>query len=363
MRKISYLLIVITALTACSEPFKRGDDGLEYKIIADGNGEKVKYGNYMQLHIAQYYATGKKDSLISDSRTAIPAFEILDSVRTPMPYFKILSQLRKGDSLVIRVLSDTLFKKNPESMPPFIKKGHMLITTVKMLNFFISKEQSDSARQGEITIAEKKQTEKDALTIKGDDKTLNDYFAKNNIKVVKAPMGTYVEIIKPGTGKNIDTSVVVKTNYTGRLMNGTRPFDSNTDSTFGHLEPLFVNMTKDPSLGITVIQGWNDGLTLLNKGAKAKFYIPSALGYGSRGMGQDIPANSILFFDIEVVDILNREQAAKAVGEERRKMEAMQQMQQQMQQMQQQQQQQQQPQQQGQPQQQQSQQPQPQQPN
>ncbi len=358
MRKISYLmLLAVVALSACSQSFKKGDEGLEYKIIPEGKGEKVKYGNYMQLHIGQYYATGKKDSLISDSRTGIPAFEMLDSVRTPMPYFKILSQLRKGDSLVIRVLADSLFKKSPESMPPFIKKGHLLTTTVKMINFFATQAEADSARQAEIAIAEKMQVEKDALTIKADDKTLNDYFTKNNIKTVKAPSGTYVEIIKPGTGSNVDTNVVVKTNYTGRLINGTKAFDSNTDSTFNHVEPFLVNMTKDPSLGGGVIKGWNDGLTLLNKGAKAKFYIPSALAYGSRGMGQEIPANSILVFDIEVVDILNREQAMKSVTEQRKKMEIMQQMQMQMQQQMQQQQQQQ-----GQPQQPQQGQPQPQQP-
>ena len=340
MRKISYLmLLAVVSLSACTESFKKGDDGLEYKIVANGKGEKVKYGNYMELHIGQYYQTGTKDSLISDSRTGIPAFEMLDSVRTPMPYFKILSQLRKGDSLVIRVLADSIFKKNPESMPPFIKKGHMLVTTVKLINFFTTKEEADKVRSAEMAQAEIKQKAKDALTILEDEKTLNTYFAKNNIKAVKAPLGTYVEMIKSGSGSNVDTNVVVKTNYTGRILNGTKAFDSNTDSAFSHVEPFLVNMTKDQTLGGGVIPGWNDGLTLLNKGSKAKFYIPSALAYGSRGMGQDIPANSILVFDIEVVDILNRQQAGLVVAEQRKKMEAMQQMQMQMQQMQQQQQQ------------------------
>ena len=85
-------------------------------------------------------------------------------------------------------------------------------------------------------------------------------------------------------------------------------FDSNTDPSKGHVEPFNVNMTSDRSLGGMVIRGWTDGLTLLNKGAKAKFYIPSSLAYGSRPSAE-IPANSILTFDIEVVDILNREQA------------------------------------------------------
>ncbi len=324
--------MAVVLFSACKESFKKGGEGIEYKIIKDGTGDKIKYGNYMELHIAQYYNTGTKDSLIQDSRTSIPAFEMLDSVRTPMAYFKILSEMRKGDSAVIRIPSDTVFKSNPESMPPFIKKGHMLLTTIKMVNFFATKEQADSARQAAIVVAEKAIAAKDALTIKADDKTLTDYFAKNNIQVQKAPGGTYVQILQPGTGSNIDTSVVVRTNYTGRLMNGTKAFDSNTDSTFGHVEPLLVNMTNDPSLGSPVIKGWNDGLTLLNKGAKAKFYVPSALGYGARGMGQDIPANSILVFDIEVVDVLNRQQAAGYVAEQRKKMEAMQMLQQQMQQ-------------------------------
>ncbi|MEO6584145.1 MAG: FKBP-type peptidyl-prolyl cis-trans isomerase [Ferruginibacter sp.] len=338
MKKIlSVMVVTALLLSACTEPFKKGDEGLEYKIISKGKGEQVKYGNFMELHIGQYYNTGKKDSLLSDSRTGIPAFEILDSVRTPMAYYKILSQLRQGDSVVIRVSADTIFKKNPESRPAFIKVGHFLITTVKLQNIYLTKEQADSARQAAIAIAEKVMAEKDALTIKADDKTLTDYFAKNNIKVSRAPQGTYVEIIQPGSGNNIDTSVVVKTNYTGKLMNATKAFDSNTDSTFGHMEPLLVNMTKDPSLGGPLIKGWNDGLLLLNKGAKAKFYVPSALGYGSRGMGQEIPPASILVFDIEVVDILNRLDAVKAVETERKKMEMMQMMQQQMMQQQQQQ--------------------------
>ncbi len=343
MRKFSYvMLMAAVTLSACSsESFKKGDEGLEYKIISDGKGEAVKYGEFMELHIGQYYATGKKDSLISDSRTSIPAYETLDSVRTPAAYYKILSKLRKGDSLVIRVLADSLFKKNPESMPPFIHKGHMLLTTVKVLNIFKTKEQADSARQVAIGIAEKLQQEKDAVTMVSDTKALNDYFAKNNITVVKAPKGTFVQILQPGSGSNIDTSNVVKTNYTGRVFNSTKAFDSNIDTAFGHVEPFLVNMTNDQALGGSVIPGWNDGLTLLNKGAKAKFYIPAALAYGSRGMGKDIPENSILVFDIEVVDVLNKAQASKEVEAKRKQMEAMQQMQMQMQQQMQQQQQQQ----------------------
>jgi hypothetical protein len=48
-------------------------------------------------------------------------------------------------------------------------------------------------------------------------------------------------------------------------------------------------------------------MTFLNKGAVAKFYIPSTLAYGKQGSGSDIKPNSILIFDIEVLDVLNKE--------------------------------------------------------
>ena len=138
MKKISFVAALsVLALTACKESFKKGDNGLEYKIISSGKGELIGYGHFMQIHVAQYYNNGKSDSLLSDSRTSPQGsmVEILDSLSTPPQYFKILRQLKKGDSLVIRQLTDSAFRTNPESMPPFFKKGHYLITTVKMENF------------------------------------------------------------------------------------------------------------------------------------------------------------------------------------------------------------------------------------
>lgn len=326
MKKISFVAALsVLALTACKESFKKGDNGLEYKIISSGKGELIGYGHFMQIHVAQYYNNGKSDSLLSDSRTSPQGsmVEILDSLTTPPQYFKILRQLKKGDSLVIRQLTDSAFRTNPESMPPFFKKGHYLITTVKMENYYKDRAQADSARNKGMEQAQVKQKSLAAEQLVKDDKTLTEFFTKNNIKAGKAPLGTYVEITTPGTGANIDTSVVVKTNYTGKTMEG-KTFDSNTDPKFNHVQPFLVNMTSDPSLGGGVIPGWTDGLKLLNKGAKAKFYIPSSLAYGAQGAGADIKPNSILIFDIEVVDILNKAQASVAAELERKKMEDMQ---------------------------------------
>ena len=272
----------------------------------------------MQIHVGQYYNTGRVDSVLSDTRTTSgPLMERMDSASIPPAYYEILSQLKSKDSLVIRIVTDSAFQKSPQGMPPGFKKGHYLITKVKVVNVFTDQRSADSARVYEMQAASRRDSLKTIEMGAKDDKTLLEYFKKNNIKVQKSPMGTYVEIIRQGTGPQIDTNVVVSTNYTGRTMDG-KMFDSNTDPAKGHVEPFNVNLTSDRSLGGSVIKGWTDGLKLLNEGTQAKFYIPSSLAYGARSTG-DIPPHAILIFDIEVLKVYNREEAKKIAKEDMEK--------------------------------------------
>jgi len=328
MRKISsLLLLVIVIFSACNQPsFKKGKDNLEYKILPNGSGPKVQNNDFMQFNFATYYNNGKSDSLLKDSRTdGVPAIEMINEKSTPAAYFEVLKQLRKGDSVVFRILTDSAYKQ--QQLPPFFKKGHYLFTTIKVLNIFKSREEADSARNAGMALKEKRDSLNAIAQLAKDDKILTDYFAKNHISnVQKAPKGTYVEIIQPGTGNNIDTSVVAKVNYTGKKLDGT-VFDSNTDpSKPDRMKPLKVNTTTipNPAFGTSVILGWTDGLKLLNKGAKARFYIPSPLAYGPEGPGGPIGANEILIFDIEVVDVLTKAQSIAEAEVENKKMEAMQ---------------------------------------
>ena len=317
MRKISLFgAMALVLFSACQQNFKKGEKGLEYKIFSDNkSGPTVKMGEFMQVQLCQIYNNGKKDSVMNDTRnTSGPVIESMDTASIPPAYFKILSQLRKGDSLVLRLLTDSMFSQSPGSMPPYFQKGKYFITTAKVMNIFQTREQVDSAVKGEMALAQIKDSLKNIPILAKDTKILQDYFTKNKINALKAPLGTYVEIIKPGTGAIIDTSVVVKTNYTGRTLAG-KMFDSNTDTSKGHVEPFMVNMTDDVTLGRGVIKGWTDGMKLLSKGAVAKFYIPSTLAYGSQQVSAEILPNSILIFDIEVVDVLSRQQTKDLMEE------------------------------------------------
>ncbi len=325
MRKISsFMLLAAVVFTSCNPSFKKGKDGLEYKIITSGSGPTIQYGDYMQLHFATFYNNGTKDSLMNDSRTqGAPMLEILDSISTPPAYFEILKQLKKGDSVTIRILTDSAFKKTPEQMPPFFKKGHYILTTLKIMNIFKTKEAADSARNASMIEMQKMDSVNAITQNSTDEKIIKDYLTANKINAVKSPLGVYVEIIEPGSGSNIDTSVIVKINYTGKTLDG-KMFDSNTDPAKGHVEPLNANLTNDPSLGMNVIIGWKDGLTMLKKGSKARFFIPSSLAYGKQGAGADIPPYAVLMFDIDVLDVMSKSQAKTEVEEQNKKMQDMQ---------------------------------------
>jgi peptidyl-prolyl cis-trans isomerase A (cyclophilin A) len=52
-----------------------------------------------------------------------------------------------------------------------------------------------------------------------------------------------------------------------------------------------------------VIEGWDEGIALLQVGDKARFVIPAHLGYGAYGAGGVIPPHATLIFDVELIDV------------------------------------------------------------
>jgi FKBP-type peptidyl-prolyl cis-trans isomerase len=259
----------------------------------------------------------------------IAPIQMFDSVNTPMAYYKILKQLRKGDSLIIRQLTDTAFRDSQRGMPPFMKKGKYIYTHVKLVNIFETQPEADSANRAERAVAKprifKKQLEEIEKEIvkykdqrKIDDKIIVDYLAKNNIKAEKANWGTYVLVTKEGTGEKMNYDDIAMVNYTGRTLDSGRVFDSNLDPKFKHTEPLEFTMMNVGA----VIFGFTDAFQLLKKGTKATIYVPSSLGYGERG-SQVLKPNDNLIFDVEITDVMTAaESAARQMEMQKKMMEA-----------------------------------------
>lgn len=109
----------------------------------------------------------------------------------------------------------------------------------------------------------------------------------------KTDSGLRYQIIQKGTGIKAEKGKNVSVHYKGQLADGTI-----FDSSYKRNEPI------DFPVGLgQVIAGWDEGILLLNVGDKARFVIPSHLGYGSSGAGGVIPPNATLIFDVELMNV------------------------------------------------------------
>ncbi|MBX3253795.1 MAG: FKBP-type peptidyl-prolyl cis-trans isomerase [Chitinophagaceae bacterium] len=289
------IMIFTLGMLACggggSGVYKKIKDGSEYKIISDGKGDMVKYGEVMKFRMALLY----KDSVLGgETGPRPPQYQPIDSTELPKDFFEIFSKVRKGDSIVIRILTDSAFKSGMGVMPKEFKKGEYLVRTIKVLGI-VSKEKAQEDFAQEVKVIQ----EQDSIRAIGqkvrDDEAIQAYLAKNNIKAERTEAGTYYEVQQAG-GESAKAGQSISVKYTGSLLDGT-VFDSNVDSSFHHTEPYTFTLGTGGS-----IKGFDDGLRQFGKGAKGRIFIPSGLGYGSQGQGKLKP-NSNLIFEVEVLDV------------------------------------------------------------
>ncbi|GAB4311150.1 MAG: FKBP-type peptidyl-prolyl cis-trans isomerase [Bacteroidales bacterium] len=119
-----------------------------------------------------------------------------------------------------------------------------------------------------------------------DESIIQQYLSDHNEEATRHSTGVYYHIIKEGSGYSPGPDNTARVIYKGWLTDGT-VFDESA-------EPLDIPVSQ-------VIAGWQVALSLLKPGGKGRFYIPSGLAYGESSPGS-IPPNSVLIFDIELVD-------------------------------------------------------------
>jgi len=120
-------------------------------------------------------------------------------------------------------------------------------------------------------------------------KFLDENKKKPGISVT--PSGLQYEVITMGNGIKPSLQDTVVCHYRGTLVNGVE-----FDNSFSRGEPISFPVTG-------VIKGWTEALQLMPQGSKWKLYIPSDLGYGDRGAGNDIPGGAALIFEVELLNV------------------------------------------------------------
>lgn len=250
---------------------KKTPSGVEYTVHKSGSGAQLKLGDTVLMNITQRL----NDSILAESRKMVgaPVPVLISKSVNKYDLMEGLALLHEGDSATFIIPWDSL----PEPRPPFGKKGDKLKVT-----FAVENKYSAAA-----------QTAKE-------EKEIKDYLDAHKLNATKNEEGVYIAVSEPGTGDKPKAGDTVFVHYTGKLLNG-KVFDSSQDSTLRPGMPL--EPIKFPIGQGFVIKGWDAGIGSLSKGSKATLVIPSSLAYGLQGSPPAIPSNSVLVFDVQLVDV------------------------------------------------------------
>lgn len=106
-----------------------------------------------------------------------------------------------------------------------------------------------------------------------------------------------IEDLQQGDGKAAERGALITAHYRGWLEDG-----SEFDSSYARNQPFQTVLSNK-----RVIQGWVLGLNGMKAGGKRRLWVPSELAYGERRMGDKIPPHANLIFEIELLEVLTRE--------------------------------------------------------
>jgi FKBP-type peptidyl-prolyl cis-trans isomerase FkpA len=308
-RKLTFAigLVAIFTMTFCDSKypgFEQTETGLYYKIHKQNeNAQKPEMEDIVYLRMYNYLENS--DSVITDLRdTKRP-----QGIRLMEPMYngdinEGIAMLGVGDSATFIVNAGNFFKYNVRM--PQIPKGidstenivmNVSIESIKTKAEF-EKERQTMMEEREKMLKEQKETEETKI---------EKYLKENRIYSKPTASGLYFISKKKGKGKKAKPGLVVKVNYTGRLLDG-RIFDSSIEEDAkeaGINRPEFKPIEFVLGKG-QVITGWDEGIAKMREGGKAKLVIPSHLAYAGRGAGAMIPPYTPLTFDVELVEVLDK---------------------------------------------------------
>jgi len=276
------LIIILLMLVSCTNKETLLDNGVLIKYLKNGNGEVVENDEFIMLNI-QYFDYEGNEAFSSEE----PIVQLKDSLWENIPFLNVISNLKVGDSVFFQLSLDQFFGYIPGANYPD-SLGSELMSFYTGVQDIMTKEEFENYQREQFE--KMKMNDDQQLSI--DLELIDNYLKENNINAAKTESGLRYVVEKKGEGRLAAPGDNVSVHYTGMLLNG-----EVFDSSLNRGEPLSFTLGQG-----MVIKGWDEGITYFNKGAKGIIYIPSGLGYGSRGAGGTIPPNAILVFEIELVD-------------------------------------------------------------
>lgn len=289
--------LVLLLCVACAQSERETPNGLKFKIVKAGDG---KVGSPGEIIVLDFQMKDSKDSIWTDTyKAGMPAPVMIgDSAQlaTEPGILQVLRMISKGDSVTFSQSITELLA----GQPPMPGMDTTLVITYHMTVREIMDQQA--YEQFQMKLIE----EHSAKQLVKDVAAIDAFLAGKSIQAEKTESGLRYVITQSGTGENGKPGQTASVNYSGYTLEG-KYFDSSVEEV-AKANGLYTpgrpyqpyDVTIDQS---SVIKGWHEALKLMSKGSKATFYIPSPLGYGPQQRSEVIVPNTILVFDMEVVEL------------------------------------------------------------
>jgi len=123
-----------------------------------------------------------------------------------------------------------------------------------------------------------------------DENAIIEYIAEHGLSAKRSSSGLYYAIDTLGQGPLIRRGDQVRAHYKGYFLNG-----KEFDSSYSRNKPLWFTVGQ-------MAAGWDEGMTYLNAGSRATLLLPSYLGYGEQGFPGYVEPNTVILFDIAVLE-------------------------------------------------------------
>jgi len=283
-------LVVICMFWGCTSKyagFDKTQSGLYYKLSKVSKDTiKPKTGDWVSLNMSYKY----KDSLLFDNKKAMGT-----PIRFKLPnsdfkgdLYEGIRLMSKGDSAEFIINADSLFMKTFQQ-----KKRPAFIDTNSVIRFYVTLISMDSP----------------AILLKNEEEALKKYLTEQKIEVAPTPSGLYFIETQTGKGIKIDSGKWVSVHFKVSLVDGKQIFSS-----YDRGEPLSFEFGKRFDT-----QGFEEGVSMMTKGGKAKFIVPSSLAFGEMGRGTIVPPYATIVYEVEIINVLTKAEYDKEQAEIKKK--------------------------------------------
>ncbi len=278
------LLMAVSILVACessSQKMEETDLGTKVNFVKRGEADGLNDQSILRLNMKFTTSTG---GVIIETEDDNPFFIEYreDTANVGGQFQSVLEILSVGDSCTFEIPASDVFLKTFRQpiVPDSIDAASLMKFEVGVAEQLTREQFQERSRELQAAAAAKQLDIENA--------TIDQYLADNNVTATTTESGLRYAVLEEGNGPIPEQGQRVNVKYAGRFMESGAQFDAG--------EYAFILGRGE------VIRGWDEGISYLPVGTKAVLYIPSPLAYGRGGRG--IPPNSILIFDVEVLEIL-----------------------------------------------------------